>query len=44
MYFIGKINKEIYKCISADIQTDDAGFKNSVITFMRIKKKNGRDC
>lgn len=32
MYFIGKINKEIYKCISADIQTDDV-----IITEERIQ-------
>jgi len=32
LYFIGKINKEIYKCISADIQTEDV-----IITDERIQ-------
>lgn len=32
MHFIGKINKEIYMCISADIQTDDV-----IITEERIQ-------
>ena len=32
MYFIGKINKEIYKCISDDIQTEDV-----VITEERVQ-------
>lgn len=32
MYFIGKINKEIYKCISDDIQTEDV-----IITEERIQ-------
>ena len=32
MYFIGKINREIYKCISDDIQTEDV-----IITEERIQ-------
>ena len=32
MYFIGKIDKEIYKCISDDIQTEDV-----IITEERIQ-------
>ena len=41
MYFIGKIDKEIYKCISDDIQTEDV-----IITEERvqhIKERHPKD-
>lgn len=37
MYFVGKLNKEIFRCISKDIRTDEV-----IITEERIQHVNDR--
>lgn len=43
MKYIGKIDREIYQCVTKDIVTEDViiteGYSNSIITFMRISDK-----
>ena len=47
MHIVGKIDKEIYRCITDDIVTEDViittedniEYKNSIITFMKIDNR-----
>ena len=43
MKYIGKIDREIYQCVTKDIVTEDViiteGYSNSIITFMKISDK-----
>lgn len=47
VHIVGRIDRNIYKCITEDIVTDevvitsdDSDYKNSIITFMKIDAKD----